>query len=414
VYNEVSLVQSRTENEIEGSKEMASKKRKRNKQRNQMILLLSVLALVILGIALIAMIKKDGGKEEKAGKDQITETVTTAENASQANGEGPAESGDTEQADSTSASEETTEGEITPTDETESTDAGDEAKEAETQETDEPEEGEYPATADMNADGKTWTTFDGYTMGSVSGGTYGTVYTQEEISALSSEKKGYGQGVQVDEDNRPVSALWMQRDYEKYGAIFIGAKADPGQEYIYLTTDEGYENGQTPMILDKLKEKNCKAVFFVTMEFAKGNPDLMKRIIDEGHVMGNHTVHHKSMPTLSLEEASNELTELHNYVLENYGYEMYLFRPPMGEFSEQTLALAQSLGYRTVLWSYAYRDYDIENQPDPTEALSKISAAKHDGAIYLLHAVSSTNAQIWDKVIDDFRDGGYEVKAIPR
>ena len=406
-----------TENEIEGSKEMASKKRKRNKQRNQMILLLSVLALVILGIVLIATIRKDSKPDTTVAESQTTETVETAENASQAEdavSDELTKDGDTETADGTQTDEEAVTDEKTPTDGNETADADDTEKETGTDEPDEETEGEYPVTADMNADGKTWTTFDGYTMGSVSGGTYGTIYSQAELSALSSEKKGYGQGVQVDDDNRPVSALWMQRDYEKYGAIFIGAKSDPGQEYIYLTTDEGYENGQTPMILDKLKEKNCKAVFFVTMEFAKGNPDLMKRIIDEGHVMGNHTVHHKSMPTLSLEEASNELTELHNYVLENYGYEMYLFRPPMGEFSEQTLALAQSLGYRTVLWSYAYRDYDIENQPDPAEALSKISAAKHDGAIYLLHAVSSTNAQIWDKVIDDFRDGGYEVKAIPR
>jgi len=150
------------------------------------------------------------------------------------------------------------------------------------------------------------------------------------------------------------------------------------------------------------------------MSYVKNNPELIKRMIDEGHVVGNHSVNHKSMPTLSLEEASKEITELHNYVKENYGYEMYLFRPPMGEFSEQTLALAQSLGYRTMLWSYAYKDYDTENQPPVTEAYNKVTAASHGGAVYLLHAVSATNTALLGDAIDFWRAEGYQVGAYPR
>lgn len=278
----------------------------------------------------------------------------------------------------------------------------------------EPSDADKAPTTDtanpMNADGMTWTTFDGVTMGSVNGGTYGSLYTADQIRALDGTKQGYGQGVNVDENNRPVGAIWLQNDYGKYGAVYIAEQSSQ----IYMTLDEGYENGYTATILDKFKEKNCSAVFFVTMDYVKKNPDLVKRMIDEGHVVGNHSVNHKSMPTLSLEEASSEITELHQYMLDNYGYEMYLFRPPMGEFSEQTLALAQSLGYRTMLWSYAYRDYDTENQPDVSEALQKVTAAKHGGAVYLLHAVSSTNTAIMGDVIDNFRASGYTVGAFPR
>ena len=233
--------------------------------------------------------------------------------------------------------------------------------------------------------------------------------SKEQILALDTTKQGYGQGVNVDDKNRPTGATMLQDKYGKYDAYFIAEES----QNIYLTFDEGYENGYTSNILDTLKNKNCPAVFFVTMDYVKKNPDLVQRMIDEGHVVGNHSVNHKSMPTLSYDDAYNEIAELHNYVKENFGYEMYLFRPPMGEFSEQTLALTQSLGYKTALWSYAYRDYDTENQPAVSEAYDKITKAKHPGAIYLLHAVSETNAAVLGDVIDDFRNSGYTVLAFP-
>lgn len=257
--------------------------------------------------------------------------------------------------------------------------------------------------------GSSWTSFDGYTFGNCEG-TYGSIYTLEELQAMDSTKQGFGPGTKMDAANRPLGALNPQEKYAKYGAIFIGEDT----KNIYLTMDEGYENGYTAQILDILKEADCKVVFFVTYPYVKQNKDLVQRMIDEGHVVGNHSVNHKSMPTLSLEDASKEITKLHNYMLEKFNYEMYLFRPPMGEFSEQTLALSQSLGYRSVLWSFAYLDYDTANQPAPEKALNKVIKAEHSGAVYLLHAVSSTNTEILTDVINTFRNDDYEVGPIPR
>ncbi len=230
---------------------------------------------------------------------------------------------------------------------------------------------------------------------------------KSKVQNLNNTKNGYGPGVHTDENNRPVGAINMQNKYGSYDAYFIAEKSNN----IYLTFDEGYENGYTPKILDTLKEKNCKAVFFITMEYAKKNPSLVQRMIDEGHVIGNHSVKHLSMPTLSIDECVKEIKDLHLYVRENFGYEMYLFRPPMGEFSEKALAIAKELGYKTFLWSFAYRDWETDNQPEKNAAYTKITSSAHGGAIFLLHAVSKTNAEIVGDVIDSFRNLGYTVKA---
>ncbi len=120
------------------------------------------------------------------------------------------------------------------------------------------------------------------------------------------------------------------------------------------------------------------------------------------------------MPTLTVEDARTEIMDLHEYIKENYNYEMYLFRPPMGEFSERTLALTSELGYKTMLWSFAYKDYDTSAQPEIEAAYERITGAHHKGAVYLLHAVSETNTKILDRVIDDFRQNGYTVGAYTR
>lgn len=224
------------------------------------------------------------------------------------------------------------------------------------------------------------------------------------LDALENTKKGWGQGVQVDDQNRPVSCDAYQKKYGKYGGVFI---LPSDQKSMVLTFDEGYENGYTAQILDTLKEKNCQAVFFVTMPYVKQNPGLIRRMIDEGHVVGNHTVHHKSMPTLSVEEAAKEIYDLHTYVKEQFGYEMTLFRPPMGEWSTRTLELAKRLHYKTVLWSFAYLDYDVNKQMGVEKAFPKVTGASHSGAVYLLHAVSKDNAQMLGDVIDTFRKDGY-------
>lgn len=228
-----------------------------------------------------------------------------------------------------------------------------------------------------------------------------------DIEGLPNENNGYGPGTYVDSDNRPIGAVNLQNKYSKYDAYFIAQKSDK----IYLTFDEGYENGYTSKILDVLKQKECSAVFFVTMDYVKKNPNIVQRMIDEGHVLGNHSVNHFSMATLSTEKCIDEIVTLHKYVRENFNYEMFLFRPPMGEYSEKTLAITQKTGYRTFLWSFAYKDWETDNQPDKNMALKKITNSVHGGGIYLLHAVSKTNAEILPDVIDNFRNFGYTVKA---
>ena len=172
--------------------------------------------------------------------------------------------------------------------------------------------------------------------------------------------------------------------------------------------DTAYENGFTPAILDTLKEKKVKAIFFVTYDFAKDNPKLIKRMIDEGHIVGNHTYRHYTMDEVSEETATEEIMYLHNYIKKNFNYEMKLFRFPKGEFSQSTLALAKNLGYKSVFWSFAYADWDTQNQTDETTAYNEITKYLHPGEIMLLHAVSKTNASVLGKVIDEAQKEGYK------
>lgn len=230
-----------------------------------------------------------------------------------------------------------------------------------------------------------------------------------DLYSISNEKITWGVGVHTFEDNRPVSPVNLQKSYgEKYAVEFI--KED--EKNIYLTFDEGYENGYTGQILDVLKEKNVKAVFFITMPYAKTEPELIKRMVDEGHVIGAHSVTHPSegMPSISVEQQINEYKELEKYVEENYGYKMYLFRPPTGAFSEQSLAVAQSCGYRSIMWSFAYYDYNVEDQMPVSEALDNAVNKLHNGAIYLLHAVSKTNTDMLGDFIDKTQAAGYTFK----
>lgn len=241
------------------------------------------------------------------------------------------------------------------------------------------------------------------------------IYTRDQLMAMENVKKGYGPGTAVN-GNRAPYAVNNQNAYSQYGANFIG----PDDGNIYLTFDCGYEftatdaNGNpwrvTEHILNTLKEKNVKAVFFVTMHYVKSQPDLVQRMINEGHVVGNHSNHHYSMPTLEVEDMVYEVMSLHDYVKQTFGYEMWLFRPPMGEFSMRSLAAVQNIGYKTVHWSFAYVDWSTAEQPDPTSALQTVTSQHHSGAIYLLHAVSVTNATILGDAIDYFRDAGYNLE----
>jgi peptidoglycan-N-acetylmuramic acid deacetylase len=216
--------------------------------------------------------------------------------------------------------------------------------------------------------------------------------------------------VEVNDKNQPTGALYGLDKYGELGGYFI--LPDAGNT-VYLTYDLGYENGYTAPVLDALKEKGVKGVFFVTMDYVKTAPELVRRIIDEGHVLGNHSVHHPSMPACSAEEAKQEILGLHDYVKENFGYEMTLFRFPRGEFSEKTLVQARDLGYASVFWSYAYVDWKTDAQPEVSASLAKLTKAAHPGAIYLLHTVSSTNAALMGDLIDNLHAAGYTVGLLP-
>ena len=231
----------------------------------------------------------------------------------------------------------------------------------------------------------------------------GELYTRMELHALEHENRSYGPG-KTSNGVRPPYAVSDQETYQDFGCNFIA----PDNGCIYLTFDCGYEyNNLTNSILDTLQEKNVKAVFFITMSYAMKNPDTVKRMIREGHAIGNHSNSHREMPDLTVDEMAWEVMSLHKYVLENFGYEMTLFRPPTGAFSTRSLATVQSLGYKTVHWSFAYADWDTDAQPDPVDALHRITASHHSGAIYLLHAVSETNAAVLGDAIDFFLAQGY-------
>ncbi len=242
-------------------------------------------------------------------------------------------------------------------------------------------------------------------------------YTREELEALDNTLTGYGPGPNLPNyNNRPEYAMGEQKRYEKYGANFIAPDNgniyltfDCGYEY-YITDDSGNRVPLTDMILDTLKEKNVKAVFFVTMDYCKKQPEQVRRMIAEGHAIGNHSNTHPVMPSLTIDKMIYEVTSLHDYVLEHFGYEMHLFRPPEGAFSTRSLAVVQSLGYKTVHWSFAYADYNPDNQPDVADSLANVLNKAHSGAIYLLHAVSETNASLLGDAIDGFRAKGYNLE----
>lgn len=232
--------------------------------------------------------------------------------------------------------------------------------------------------------------------------------SREQISSYSNDVVTWGPGVQMADDGRPAACVAFQEQYSPLGADFL----KENEKVIYLTFDEGYENGYSDKILDVLKEKNVSAVFFVTMPYVKEQDAIMRRFVEEGHVIGSHSVTHPSggMPSLSVDDQIKEYQELHDFVKNTYQYEMYLFRPPAGIFSEQSLAVASFCGYRSVMWSFAYADWDPEKQPSQEEALSKMKGRLHNGAIYLLHAVSATNTAVLGEFIDYARSQGYEFK----
>ena len=196
---------------------------------------------------------------------------------------------------------------------------------------------------------------------------------------------------------------------KKYNSYYISS----GGKELFLTFDEGYENGYTADILDTLKEKGVPAAFFITAPYLKTERTLVARMTDEGHIVGNHTVHHPSLPSVgSAEEIRRELEELSESYYNEFGILMKYFRAPRGEFSERTLAVTNDLGYTNVFWSFAYKDWDVKNQKGAENAYNEIMKGVHDGCILLLHAVSKDNAETLARAIDDLKAQGYTFKSL--
>lgn len=195
----------------------------------------------------------------------------------------------------------------------------------------------------------------------------------------------------------------------KYDCYYIG---DISKKNIYLTFDEGYENGYTGPILDVLKKQNVKASFFVTKHYVKTNPDLIRRMVEEGHLVCNHTATHPSMAQIKNQDKFNkEITDLEKAYEEVVGKPMpKYFRPPMGKYSELSLYYTKCIGYKTIFWSFAYYDWEPKRQPSPEAAMKQILKKTHNGGVFLLHAVSKTNANIMDSVITEWKKEGYEIK----
>ena len=217
-------------------------------------------------------------------------------------------------------------------------------------------------------------------------------------------------GVKRNKDhNQPDVGKDRRKILEENNGICLGNK---DEKIIYLTFDEGYEAGFTSKILEILKENEVKATFFITAHYLNTNEELVKQMIEEGHIVGNHTVNHKSMPTLTEEEIKKEVMDLHIAVYQKFEYEMKYIRPPKGEFSKKSLKYTNNLGYKTVMWSFAYEDWDENNQPNEEKAKEKILENLHNGEIMLLHGNSKTNTNILDEVIKKSKEMGYSFKSL--
>ncbi len=201
----------------------------------------------------------------------------------------------------------------------------------------------------------------------------------------------------------------------EYLAQFNAYYAGSGSEKVlYLTFDAGYENGYTEKILDALKQQDVKAIFFLTGHYIKSNPELVNRMISEGHLVGNHTMKHPDMTKFTdLASFKKELTDLENLFFQTTNIKISnYYRPPSGKFNESNLNFAKEMGYKTIFWSLAYADWLNDKQPAPQTALDTILPRVHPGAIILLHSTSKTNSEILDELITKLKNDGYVFKSL--
>lgn len=237
-----------------------------------------------------------------------------------------------------------------------------------------------------------------------------SVITLNSAAALDSNSFNFGFKKSTDGNSASIAQEGFMDLLKKYDAIFLG---DVNKKELYLTFDNGYENGYTNQIIDILKLKDVKATFFVTGHYVKSEPELVKRMVNEGHIIGNHSWSHPDMSNISDQKIEEELDKLKSEVMNLTGQtEMKYLRTPRGVFDEQSLAVSKKLGYTNVFWSIAYVDWDKDVQKGAEYAYNKVMSQLHPGGVILLHTVSKDNAEALIKIIDDARALGYEFKSL--
>ena len=238
-----------------------------------------------------------------------------------------------------------------------------------------------------------------------------TVSDPDNTKGLSTKKISHSYGVAKNEIANDISFNSQKHfDDGNFNALTLDTKTQ--EKVVYLTFDVGYDNGYTGMILDTLKVKNVPAAFFCTVGEMKSDPDSITRMINEGHIVGNHTDTHPSMDELSRTEMMHEIKAFDDYIRTNFGYTAPYFRFPKGEYSDCALDLVGSLGYTSVFWSLAYADWDTSAQKGAQYAVDTVISRIHPGAVILLHAVSSDNAEGLGEIIDTAREMGYEFRSL--
>lgn len=239
-----------------------------------------------------------------------------------------------------------------------------------------------------------------------------TAQMKEQLrsSAITCSSEG-NWGLSFQTDGEPPIANASMEELARFDAYYA---QNTTEKVLYLTFDAGFENGNTPIILDALKKHNAPATFFVVGTYIESNPDLIKRMEKEGHIVGNHTYHHPDMTKLSsLSAFEKELKDVENAYNNVTGKEMTKFyRPPQGKYNENNLQMAKELGYHTFFWSLAYVDWQENNQPTKEEAFDKLLTRVHPGAIVLLHSTSKTNGEILDELLTKWEEMGYQFKSL--
>ncbi len=251
----------------------------------------------------------------------------------------------------------------------------------------------------------------GYGIGYLTSDNFRTLPGSSSVQSASGGASSGNWGLSFQEEGQCPQGNASIKELAEYNAYYA---QDTEEKVLYLTFDAGYENGNTETILNALKKHNVSATFFVVGTYIESEPELIQRMIDEGHTVGNHTWHHPNMSGIeTMEEFKKELTDVEDAFRQTTGQEMTkYYRPPQGIYSESNLEMAKELGYQTFFWSLAYVDWYADDQPTREEAFDKLLGRIHPGAIVLLHSTSSTNAEILDELLTKWEEMGYQVRPL--